>query len=162
MCVCVCVCVCVCDCVYVYMCMCLCACICACIYVKMHVYVYMCVCTFTCMYCIGVGMRDGVVLEMGALDGNTSSQSLVLERLGWKRILIEGNPTFREALQKIATTVTVAVSAAVCEQREVQTTRLHVSNASGIRYPKVHFVSDTKDNFTSGVSECVEDNGVYV
>jgi hypothetical protein len=117
---------------------------------------YMCVCVYVHLHaCIGVGMRDGVVLEMGALDGNTSSQSLVLERLGWKRILIEGNPTFREALQQIATTVTVAVSAAVCEQREVQTNldRLHVSNASGVRYPKVHFVSDTKDNFTSGVSE---------
>lgn len=82
-------------------------------------------------------MRGGVVLEMGGLDGNISSQSRVLENVDWKRIIVEGNPQFREGLSKLSTAVTV--NAVVCEKTQ-----------SGGSRDEVHFVADGRDMFVSG------------
>ena len=75
-------------------------------------------------------MRDGIVLEMGGLDGKISSQSRVFEKVGWKRIVLEGNPQFRDALSQLSSAVTVA--ATVCEERQP---------TSSTRRPHVHFVT---------------------
>jgi hypothetical protein len=60
------------------------------------------------------GLANGVVLEMGAINGNWSSESLPLESIGWKRVLIEGIPEFKDslALWKDA----FVYNAAVCEE----------------------------------------------
>lgn len=45
------------------------------------------------------GMSAGVSLELGALDGRSQSMTLPLATyLGWTRILIEGNPSYRRGL----------------------------------------------------------------
>lgn len=63
-------------------------------------------------------MEGGVVMELGALDGSreTNSQSLVFEKFGWKRILIEANPAHRNGLTKQA--ASFAVSAAICSDEK--------------------------------------------
>ena len=60
------------------------------------------------------GMTNGVVLEMGAINGNWSSESLPLVGLGWKRVLIEGSPQFREDLRRWKDSY--AYNAAICER----------------------------------------------
>lgn len=91
-------------------------------------------------------MRGGIVLEMGGLDGNISSQSRIFEKVGWKRIIVEGNPQFREALTRLPTAVTVA--AAVCKEKNkgIRQTEVKLSERT------VHFIADNTDNFTSGMS----------
>lgn len=96
-------------------------------------------------------MRDGIVLEMGGLDGKISSQSRVFEKVGWKRIVLEGNPQFRDALSQLSSAVTVA--ATVCEERQP---------TSSTRRPHVHFVTDNKDNFTSGRVQCACDMSLHI
>ena len=47
------------------------------------------------------GQMHGLAIELGALDGTPASQSQTYElekRLGWRRILVEGNPRYRNAL----------------------------------------------------------------
>jgi hypothetical protein len=60
------------------------------------------------------GMRGGIAMELGAMDGVGSSMTLALEIHGWRRILIEGNPRHRQALQNLTDSVTV--SAAICDK----------------------------------------------
>ncbi|XP_064081537.1 protein Star-like isoform X2 [Macrobrachium nipponense] len=44
--------------------------------------------------------RDGFFIESSALDGESNSHTLALEReLGWKGVLIEGNPKYVEGLR---------------------------------------------------------------
>ena len=78
------------------------------------------------------------MLEMGGLDGNTSSQSSIFEKVDWKRIIVEGNPQFRDDLSKLSTAVTV--NSAVCESSIIDGKR-----------QEVHFVADSTDLFTSGM-----------
>lgn len=60
------------------------------------------------------GMRSGIALELGALDGQYLSQSKpMVDKLGWKRILIEGAPTWIERLTEYSTDA-LALSLAVC------------------------------------------------
>jgi FkbM family methyltransferase len=63
------------------------------------------------------GIAGGTVLELGAIDGNISSQSLIFTQLGWRRILIEANPKFRPALQTRKDAL--VVSAAICQSSRV-------------------------------------------
>ena len=66
------------------------------------------------------GMEGGVVMELGALDGRPESSSVSYDfiDLGWKRILIEGNPSYEEAL-KTGATDAYAVVSAVCSSPKV-------------------------------------------
>lgn len=59
------------------------------------------------------GKRDGIVLELGALDGITFSESKNLEDLGWHRVLIEGDPINGAKLKENAPD-SLAFSTAVC------------------------------------------------
>ena len=67
------------------------------------------------------GMRDGVAMELGALDGSPATRSMTCEyerSLNWKRVLIEGNPTYRAALIKNSP-LAFSVNAAICSTPSV-------------------------------------------
>jgi hypothetical protein len=76
------------------------------------------------------------VIELGGLDGTaeTHSQSLIFEQFGWRRVLIDGNPLYREGLSKQLQSF--AVNAAICKDRSI-----------------VHYVINPKAQMTSGVAE---------
>lgn len=64
------------------------------------------------------GMRNGLAMELGALDGspNTKSMTHEYERVfGWKRILIEGNPHYRESLLE-RSPLAFSANVAICEK----------------------------------------------
>ena len=63
------------------------------------------------------GMPGGTVLELGAIDGNMSSQSLIFTQLKWKRILIEANPRFKSVLQTQKDAL--VVNAAICQSSRI-------------------------------------------
>lgn len=65
------------------------------------------------------GMRGGTFMELGALDGQTYSNTLFFEQhMGWHGVLIEANPDLFEKLQKDRFQ-SVAVHAAVCGEERV-------------------------------------------
>ena len=68
------------------------------------------------------GQWNGTVIELGALDGSPWTNSMTHEyelSFGWKRILIEGNPNYRQALLERNPNAFI-VNAAICEtQRTV-------------------------------------------
>ncbi|RYH22219.1 FkbM family methyltransferase [archaeon] len=73
------------------------------------------------------GFTDGVAMELGALDGSRDSRSMTVdfeEHLGWRRVLIEGNPKYRSALPKTSP-LSLSVSAAICETAG----KVHFANA---------------------------------
>ena len=56
----------------------------------------------------------GISVELGSMDGFFASEGLVLERAaGFKRILIEADPTWRAARRKFSSNA-VGVTAAIC------------------------------------------------
>jgi hypothetical protein len=60
------------------------------------------------------GMKSGITLEVGGLDGVTHSETLFLEKaMGFKRIIIEGDPSWRERRKENAPSA-VGVQAALC------------------------------------------------
>ena len=62
------------------------------------------------------GMRDGLAIELGALDGSPGTRSMTYEyekSLNWRRILIEGNPSYKDNLIKHSP-LALSVSAAIC------------------------------------------------
>lgn len=64
------------------------------------------------------GMTNGLAIELGALDGSPKSRSMTYDyedRFSWNRILIEGNPRYREDLRKNSPKSFAAV-AAICEK----------------------------------------------
>jgi hypothetical protein len=76
------------------------------------------------------GMREGVAIELGALDGSPATRSMTCEYekiLGWRRILVEGNPAYRDALIKNSP-LAFSVNAAIC------------SNPSTIHYAQYDYV----------------------
>jgi len=83
------------------------------------------------------GMREGICIELGALDGDFLSQSKPLsDDLGWNRIIIEGAPKYRSQLS-LKSPDAFAVSSAIC----AEATEVHFaedSSASGI----IEFMSD--------------------
>jgi hypothetical protein len=66
------------------------------------------------------GMEGGVAIELGALDGTKSRNSVTYgyeEMFGWRRILIEGNPENYVALQRNSPKA-FSVGAAICNGAE--------------------------------------------
>jgi hypothetical protein len=63
------------------------------------------------------GMINGTAIELGAVDGThrSSSQTLLFEDLGWRRILIEGNPHMRKRLLK-QTTSFIFECTSICKE----------------------------------------------
>jgi hypothetical protein len=49
---------------------------------------------------IFAGKTEGVAVEVGAFDGETGSNTLFFERLGWRCILVEPNPLLAELNRK--------------------------------------------------------------
>lgn len=81
------------------------------------------------------GMRDGLAMELGALDGSPNTRSMTVEyekSLGWKRILIEGNPRYKDNLIRLSP-LAFSVNAAICE-----------------RHATVHFIDA---EYTGGMAE---------
>ena len=73
------------------------------------------------------GLTNGVAMELGALDGSpgTRSQTFEYEKtLGWRRMLIEGNPSYRSGLISNSPKA-FSVNAAICEKA----TTVHYSGA---------------------------------
>ena len=69
----------------------------------------------------GDGPRAGTFVELGALDGTTWSNTLVLERcFGWRGLLIEANPMNFYKLNQ-STRTSHKVHSAVCTCAEAQT-----------------------------------------
>ena len=67
------------------------------------------------------GFKNGLSFEMGALDGtdNSESATVILEqKLGWNRILVEGNPTYKEGLIKFSPDA-FSVNAVICNVANV-------------------------------------------
>eukprot|EP01036_Dinobryon_divergens_P026735 gene26735-35415_t len=65
------------------------------------------------------GMRNGLAMEIGALDGSPNTRSMTYEyevSLGWKRILVDADPVYREQLPKKAPTA-FSANAALCEHQ---------------------------------------------
>lgn len=83
------------------------------------------------------GQTKGIILEMGACDGSerTQSMSFGLEKhFQWKRLLIEGNPTFFEQLKNNSQNA-FSVGAVIC-------------NTS-----TVHFIAPPRNKYISGILE---------
>jgi len=60
------------------------------------------------------GMEDGTCLEMGGMDGVTLSTTLMFSRcLGWRRIVVEADPRWRDQRREFVPEV-LGVQAAVC------------------------------------------------
>lgn len=67
------------------------------------------------------GMREGVAIELGALDGSEHSRSCTFEyekNLGWRRILIEGNPSYKNGLIQNSP-LSFSVNAAICSNPSI-------------------------------------------
>lgn len=81
------------------------------------------------------GMRNGLAMELGSLCGSSLSRSMTTEyelQLGWKRILIEGDPGYRERLLQRSPNA-FSANAAICEH-----------------HTKVHFISA---EYIGGIAE---------
>lgn len=62
------------------------------------------------------GMTNGTAMELGGLDGSHGTNSMTVsfeEKFNWKRILIEGNPSYREDMMKHSP-LAFSVNAAIC------------------------------------------------
>lgn len=74
------------------------------------------------------GMSDGICIELGALDGQSQSQSRPLSLdLEWQRIIIEGDPKYRELMAKNSEDA-FAVNSAICAEPQV----VHYADSGGI------------------------------
>ena len=84
------------------------------------------------------GMRDGMAIELGALDGRARSMTYAYEKdLSWRRILIEGNPGFKDSM-KDESPLSFSVNAAICSTHST-----------------VHFVGN---NNVGGIIEFMQDH----
>lgn len=86
------------------------------------------------------GQTNGVAMELGSLDGSPDTHSMTYEyekSLGWKRILIDGNPAYRKLLAE-KSPLAFGALAAICEFRQ-----------------KVHFRSA---QYVSGIIEFMASN----
>jgi hypothetical protein len=62
------------------------------------------------------GKKNGLSLELGALDGSPHTRSMTYayqESLGWDRILVEANPTYRGDMVKNSPEA-LSINAAIC------------------------------------------------
>ena len=65
------------------------------------------------------GLQGGVAVELGALDGTPNTHSMTHEyekSLGWRRILIDANPSYRIALLE-QSPLAFSVHAAICAKQ---------------------------------------------
>ncbi len=63
------------------------------------------------------GKRNGLAMELGALEGSVNTRSMTTEyekQMGWKRILVEGDPSYRDRLIKNSPQA-FSANAAICE-----------------------------------------------
>ena len=60
------------------------------------------------------GQEEGVIMEVGALDGVRLSQSRYLLDLNWRRILIEGSPAYKQRLKRSSPDA-LSFNAAICQ-----------------------------------------------
>ena len=84
----------------------------------------------------------GLAIELGALDGTPATQSQTYElekRLGWRRILVEGNPRYRNALLTECPKA-FSVNAAIC-----------ANNGS------VHYIENKSRKYVSGIVEFMDE-----
>jgi hypothetical protein len=100
------------------------------------------------------GKRNGLAMELGALDGSSDSKSMTVEyerNFGWNRILVEGDPKFRLRLQE-KSPLAFSANAAICEQ----TTTVHFSTGEFIG-GILEFMSDSfmKEYHGSVYNRCV-------
>jgi len=80
------------------------------------------------------GKSNGIIMEIGAMDGEQYSQSKPMEaEVGWHRVLVEGSPVFAKGLKEYAVNA-FAFSSAIC-------------NATR----EVHYVSS--DSTSGGIAE---------
>ena len=76
------------------------------------------------------GQRNGVALELGALDGSPGTNSMTYEYekgFNWKRVLVEGDPKYRLKLPEMSPK-SFSASAAICEHH----TTVHFSTGKYI------------------------------
>ena len=61
------------------------------------------------------GKSGGIAIELGALDGTwrTYSQTEDMEEFGWKRLLIDGNPKYRNSMPRLSSSA-YCVLGAIC------------------------------------------------
>ena len=67
------------------------------------------------------GMTNGISMELGGLDGSRETRSMTVsfeEKFKWKRIVIEGNPLYRQGLQT-KSPLAFGVNAAICSDPSV-------------------------------------------
>ena len=67
------------------------------------------------------GLKDGVSIELGALDGSVREGSMTYElhgKLNWNRIIIEADPIHRENM-KIRSPDAYAINAAICKKDQL-------------------------------------------
>ena len=103
------------------------------------------------------GMREGICIELGALDGDFLSQSKPLsDDLGWNRIIIEGSPKYKSQMA-LKSPDAFAVSSAICADA-MEVHYAEGTSASGIiefmskDYLNVFFpavLSTPKENWTT-------------
>ena len=100
------------------------------------------------------GKRNGIAMELGALDGSPGTRSMTYEyekSLGWKRILIEGDPQYRVNLLAKSPEA-YSVNAAICERHSI----VHYANAEYIggilEFMAYDFLKEYHNNiFNSGI-----------
>jgi len=91
------------------------------------------------------GLENGVVMELGALDGVIMSQSKHLLNLKWHRALIEGSPMFADRLLKRSKDA-ISFNVAVCDNE----TEVHFAHARGIGGIVEYMSTDFVKKFHSG------------
>jgi len=87
------------------------------------------------------GQSNGIIMEIGAMDGEQYSQSKPLEaQAGWHRILVEGSPTFAKGLAANAIHA-FAFTCAICDDtREVHYVSSNTTNGGIAEFMSPHFV----------------------
>ena len=63
------------------------------------------------------GKKNGLAMELGALDGTCKSHSMTVgleENFGWRRILIEGDPAYKDKMKYLSPQA-YSINAAICE-----------------------------------------------
>jgi len=113
------------------------------------------------------GMRDGIVMEIGALNGVKHSNSFPLHHnFNWHRILVEANPLYSSMLSKDSPDA-ISFGAAICSSQQnvhyishrvgavggiiefmaesfVRTWHPNVFNKTSVQWEKIHSVSIVK------------------
>lgn len=99
-------------------------------------------------------MTNGFFLELGALDGEYMSNSWWFEQcLGWKGMLIEGQPTAIEKLKKNRPTATVLGEAVCAEEGMIDFVGTDNGVAGDVSQMPQNFVQEFHKNWDKGGDE---------